>query len=51
MSVPSLELDAVTAAPTVSVGSVRRCVSETTSEGSLEGWMSTREPSRLPLIT
>ena len=33
MTVPSLELDAVTAAPTVSDGSVRRCVSETTSDG------------------
>ena len=51
MTVPSLELEAVTAAPTVSDGSVRRCVSETTSDGSLDGWMSTREPSRLPLIT
>src|SRR5437867_8110763 len=37
--------------PTVSAGSEVSCVSETTSDGAADGWMSIREPYTLPLST
>ena len=51
--VPIFERHAATGEPTVSAGSVRRRVTETTSAGSPEGWISIREPKcvRSPLIT
>ena len=41
---PTFERAFVTGEPTVSDGSARRCVSETTTDGSLWGWMSMRAP-------
>ena len=44
-------VEAATAAPTVSAGSGVRCVSETTSDGAADGWMSMRDPYGLPFST
>ena len=41
---PTFVLDAAIAEPTVSAGSGLRCVSDTTSDGAADGWMSMREP-------
>src|SRR4029079_17013672 len=45
---PTLVLDAAIVEPTVRAGSGLRCVSETTSDGAAEGWMSMREPYGRP---
>src|SRR5205085_7493565 len=51
ITVPIFEVAATTAEPTVSDGSARMCVSDTTSEGAFVGWMSIRTPNLRPLTT
>ena len=43
---PIFVLPLTTLSPTVSAGSLRSCVSETTTDGAFWGWMSMREPKR-----